>query len=121
MRGTCHRLVVVALTGDHASFVTDHPLKNSVGAIGWPANDSGSLTGADFVAAGRLDLRVPSLLVITNFCLPFRKIRLGVFRGVPGRRGPPGNQDSYLVDSASSHMLVSKIKPCMSKYKQSIL
>jgi hypothetical protein len=32
-----------------------------------------------------------------------------------------GRQDSYLVDSASSHMLVSKIKPCMSKYKQSIL
>jgi hypothetical protein len=29
-----------------------------------------------------------------------------------------GLQDSYLVDSASSHMLVSKIKPCMSKYKQ---
>ena len=27
---------------------------------------------------------------------------------------------SYLVDPASSHMLVSKIKPCMSKYKQSI-
>ena len=37
--------------------------------------------------------------------------------------GPPAPvsiQDSYLVDSASSHMLVSKIKPCMSKYKQSI-
>ena len=29
-----------------------------------------------------------------------------------GRRGR-----SYLVDPASSHMLVSKIKPCMSKYK----
>jgi hypothetical protein len=29
-----------------------------------------------------------------------------------------GLKDSYLVDSASSHMLVSKIKPCMSKYKQ---
>jgi hypothetical protein len=28
-----------------------------------------------------------------------------------------GILDSYLVDSASSHMLVSKIKPCMSKYK----
>jgi len=28
---------------------------------------------------------------------------------------------SYLVDPASSHMLVSKIKPCMSKYKQFIL
>ena len=24
---------------------------------------------------------------------------------------------SYLVDPASSHMLVSKIKPCMSKYQ----
>ena len=32
---------------------------------------------------------------------------------------PPGSvvYDSYLVDPASSHMLVSKIKPCMSKYK----
>jgi hypothetical protein len=29
-------------------------------------------------------------------------------------------QESYLVDPASSHMLVSKIKPCMSKYKQLI-
>jgi hypothetical protein len=28
--------------------------------------------------------------------------------------------DSYLVDPASSHMLVSKIKPCMSKYKQTL-
>ena len=26
-------------------------------------------------------------------------------------------RSSYLVDPASSHMLVSKIKPCMSKYK----
>ena len=26
---------------------------------------------------------------------------------------------SYLVDPASSHMLVSKIKPCMSEYKLS--
>jgi hypothetical protein len=29
-----------------------------------------------------------------------------------------GLNGSYLVDPASSHMLVSKIKPCMSKYKQ---
>ena len=29
--------------------------------------------------------------------------------------------DRNLVDPASSHMLVSKIKPCMSKYKQFIL
>ena len=31
-----------------------------------------------------------------------------------GSRGSAG----YLVDPASSHMLVSKIKPCMSKYKR---
>ena len=34
--------------------------------------------------------------------------------------GPVRVEDSkrsYLVDPASSHMLVSKIKPCMSKYK----
>ena len=30
--------------------------------------------------------------------------------------GPVSNNDSYLVDPASSHMLVSKIKPCMSKF-----
>jgi hypothetical protein len=36
----------------------------------------------------------------------------------PVRGGPQGRYDSYLVDSASSYMLVSKIKPCMSKYKQ---
>ena len=35
----------------------------------------------------------------------------------PGARG----YGSYLVDPASSHMLVSKIKPCMSKYKLLIL
>ena len=29
----------------------------------------------------------------------------------------PSFDSSYLVDPASSHMLVSKIKPCMSKYK----
>ena len=31
---------------------------------------------------------------------------------------PAVSLDSYLVDPASSHMLVSKIKPCMSKYKR---
>jgi hypothetical protein len=34
------------------------------------------------------------------------------------RRALSVPHDSYLVDPASSHMLVSKIKPCMSKYKQ---
>ncbi len=43
----------------------------------------------------------------------------------PAARGaaafPPCFEGSYLVDPASSHMLVSKIKPCMSKYKLLIL
>ena len=34
------------------------------------------------------------------------------------RGGESKAPDGYLVDPASSHMLVSKIKPCMSKYKQ---
>ena len=32
-----------------------------------------------------------------------------------------GGTSGYLVDPASSHMLVSKIKPCMSKYKRLVL
>ena len=42
----------------------------------------------------------------------------GTFGLSPQKVPRPGGHDSYLVDSASSHMLVSKIKPCMSKYKQ---
>ena len=37
------------------------------------------------------------------------------------RKGDKSERINYLVDSASSHMLVSKIKPCMSKYTQIIL
>ena len=45
---------------------------------------------------------------------------LGRAAGLPGALLPRGYLvflDSYLVDPASSHMLVSKIKPCMCKYK----
>ena len=41
-------------------------------------------------------------------------------QGAWRRTRPQGGRTaiiSYLVDPASSHMLVSKIKPCMSKYK----
>ena len=34
-----------------------------------------------------------------------------------GRSERSVGQRSYLVDPASSHMLVSKIKPCMCKYE----
>lgn len=41
-------------------------------------------------------------------------VAAGVF--LVQRCGCDRSKDSYLVDPASSHMLVSKIKPCMSKY-----
>jgi hypothetical protein len=37
------------------------------------------------------------------------------------RQSDPGRKASYLVDPASSYMLVSKIKPCMSKYKRTYI
>jgi hypothetical protein len=37
--------------------------------------------------------------------------------GIQSRSFTFSFDSSYLVDPASSHMLVSKIKPCMSKYK----
>ena len=47
----------------------------------------------------------------------------GIRKGIPFDGNPlkEGAEGSYLVDPASSHMLVSKIKPCMSKYKLLIL
>ncbi|GJP78062.1 hypothetical protein CLOP_g8395 [Closterium sp. NIES-67] len=52
-------------------------------------------------------------------------------RELPWDRGPRGCRQGsrapgylwkgYLVDPASSHMLVSKIKPCMSKYKRAFV
>lgn len=39
-------------------------------------------------------------------------------RSIEKKGSSPGPaRNSYLVDPASSHMLVSKIKPCMCKYK----
>jgi hypothetical protein len=38
--------------------------------------------------------------------------------GRPGSCGAGVAEECYLVDPASSHMLVSKIKPCMCKYEQ---
>jgi hypothetical protein len=57
---------------------------------------------------------------IRSRCKPPLSDCSALFSGSRRWLSGPGVQDSYLVDSASSHMLVSKIKPCMSKYKQSI-
>ena len=63
--------------------------------------------------SGRLATSVVTLLGITT------SVYFGGRADAVWSSGPRvGVQDSYLVDSASSHMLVSKIKPCMSKYKQ---
>ena len=45
---------------------------------------------------------------------------LGLSGGLGAAAGRPWCSllAGYLVDPASSHMLVSKIKPCMSKYKR---
>ena len=50
-------------------------------------------------------------------CLRDRGPRTLDSDGRAGRLPPRGRRISYLVDPASSHMLVSKIKPCMSKYR----
>jgi hypothetical protein len=64
-----------------------------------------SLWGGDVPQRFRLDGFVPSASVI-HPVVPL------------GSALTFGSKGSYLVDPASSHMLVSKIKPCMSKYKQ---
>ena len=53
-------------------------------------------------------------LLLTGFKLLLAASEL-LLAGRPS--GSYSRPDSYLVDPASSHMLVSKIKPCMSKYK----
>ena len=48
-----------------------------------------------------------------------RPLGLSVSESTVGRSSLESDvaSDGYLVDPASSHMLVSKIKPCMSKHK----
>ena len=65
--------------------------------------------------------RKPARRVLRRVRRPVRRPGQPVTKSLPPCKGGlagPRRHDSYLVDSASSHMLVSKIKPCMSKYKQ---
>ena len=75
-------------------------------APGWRVcrtQHAGSPVSAERIAVG-------SALVVRNMRAQFAH--------APGALLPVRQHGSYLVDPASSHMLVSKIKPCMSKYKQ---
>ena len=84
----------------------------------------GELSGGNWMTAGDLCSLAPGTLRSgTHQCPPPSELLCSHSFGgcCRGCITAPRHQDSYLVDSASSHMLVSKIKPCMSKYKQSIL
>ena len=91
--------------------MADHALENSVGAIGW------------FIRAYFLTEDNPNKPT-GNLCQSFQFNCFSLLRQMMlawwPLEAPCWCEDSYLVDSASSHMLVSKIKPCMSKYKQFI-
>ena len=91
----------------------DRPLGNTVGATGLPAGTPPVLRPGEVLSGEASGSPGPR---------PLRATRAPSRRGFhPGFRfAGPWAHGSYLVDSASSHMLVSKIKPCMSKYKQSI-
>ena len=82
-----------------------------MGAIGW---STGRVSSPSCCAVGRaLNFQFRSFLLTISVPPRRNQADIETFTG-----SMVGVQDSYLVDSASSHMLVSKIKPCMSKYKQ---
>ena len=58
------------------------------------------------------------MITCLNDTMPFGVLILARLGGALAV--PLGRSDSYLVDPASSHMLVSKTKPCKSKYKHLI-
>ena len=110
LSGCVHRRSVATFTGRACLRRGPHPGELSGG--NWMASGVAPLLGRS--AWDRAWIRPR----------PSRQLTSALSGGLGLGRRPrarPRRQDSYLVDSASSHMLVSKIKPCMSKYKQSIL
>ncbi|KAF2478420.1 hypothetical protein BDY17DRAFT_258995 [Neohortaea acidophila] len=91
----------------HASSA-DPVRENVVVAIEWSRRRALRLTAGDRVAD-----RAPPCAPPLDYLRPSPRWGRGA-RALRCR----AREDSYLVDSASSHMLVSKIKPCMSEYKQ---
>ena len=89
-----------------ARSTADLTLGNPVMAIGWPDGKPKANACGESKAGRPLEAPLP-----INYSDPLIGVR-------PDRSGEKAAEDSYLVDSASRHMLVSKIKPCMSKYKQ---
>lgn len=96
----------------------DRCLENSVGAIGW-SSASRRCAGAEPRRSGASC--APARWHQLSFWPLRGSCRPGVGGVLTSPRAPRAAKGSYLVDSASSHMLVSKIKPCMSKCKHFIL
>lgn len=69
------------------------------------------------VGGGGGDVRELALVVYDDSCELRNGLCTSVTRSSRSSRHGFDDAYSYLVDPASSHMLVSKIKPCMSKHK----
>ena len=82
--------------------------------VSWPAIESSLLQPQKDSFLNRNEKRRPREGLF--FCGEAGCVCVLKFSTHPPR--PTRSNESYLVDPASSHMLVSKIKPCMSKYKQ---
>ena len=65
--------------------------------------------------------KIPILYLLCNFFLQFLLLSAAHCSASPTTQGlkkeKEQREERNLVDPASSHMLVSKIKPCMSQYK----
>ncbi|KAK1310374.1 hypothetical protein QJS10_CPA08g00786 [Acorus calamus] len=87
----------------------------------WNAT-SGLLAGCG--VHDRIGKPVPSVPFVARISCGFmstddlrRPLSSPTLCGWGGPRTPRNREECYLVDPASSHMLVSKIKPCMCKYE----
>lgn len=115
--GCLSRLALRVRREQKAPAVSLVALASSCGGLvhGWRFGPSDSVDAVGmgvFIAS-----YLPDTTILANDC----RARLGpgrALRGRPGSCGAGVSEECYLVDPASSHMLVSKIKPCMCKYEQ---
>jgi hypothetical protein len=125
LRGACHRLGVVPVSGAERVATWGGPRLEELSGGNWMTYRTAVPSRGRCPVGGRVfpfGALLPVTTTSTSPCEVRPLFEMGGCRGPSVRGGRPpahsrGVQDSYLVDSASSHMLVSKIKPCMSKYK----
>jgi hypothetical protein len=92
------------------------PLSRSLVTGDWPTFASRDLSVADYhVGTWPCASICPVTSVLRFTRTTVVAVLIGSSRLVPC--GTDVGEECYLVDPASSHMLVSKIKPCMCKYE----